>query len=63
MRLALTQVYKDKGYTSSGVLLKDQHISDRTINFEVIEGRLETINITNAGRLQDQLYRQSIVGQ
>jgi hemolysin activation/secretion protein len=53
IRLALTQVYKDKGYTSSGVILKDQHISDRTIKFEVIEGRLETINISNAGRLHD----------
>ena len=54
IRLALTQVYKDKGYTSSGVILKDQHISDRTIKFEVIEGRLETINISNAGRLHDR---------
>ncbi|MEE9345055.1 MAG: POTRA domain-containing protein, partial [Methylococcales bacterium] len=53
IRLALTQVYKDKGYTSSGVILKDQHISDRMIKFEVIEGRLETINISNAGRLHD----------
>ncbi len=53
MRLVLTHVYKDKGYTSSGVILKDQHISDRKIKFKVIEGRLETINISNAGRLHD----------
>ncbi len=53
IRLALTQTYKDKGYTSSGVLLKDQHIRDRMVQFEVIEGGLEKINVSNAGRLQD----------
>ncbi len=52
IRLKLTQVYKDQGYTTSGATLPDQHISDGYVEFQIIEGKLEKINIENAERLQ-----------
>ena len=43
IRLALTQLYVNKGYITSGAILPDQSVSDGVITFQMIEGKLSEI--------------------
>lgn len=43
MRIKLTQFYIDRGYINSGVLLPNQTAQNGNIEFQVIEGRLNSI--------------------
>ena len=45
LRLALTLLYVNRGYSTSGVLVPDQAIADGVLTFQVIEGTLSRINI------------------
>ncbi len=45
LRYKLTQYYISKGYVNSGVILPDQKISDGTIKYQVIEGRLNGLTV------------------
>ncbi len=44
-RLALTRLYVDRGYISSGVVIPDQDVSAGTIRLQAIEGRLGAIEL------------------
>jgi hemolysin activation/secretion protein len=44
-RLALTRLYVERGYVSSGVVLPDQDVSAGTIRLRAVEGRLGSIEL------------------
>jgi hemolysin activation/secretion protein len=45
LRVALTRLYVDKGYVSSGVLLPDQEVKDGAIVYHAVEGSLARIEL------------------
>jgi hemolysin activation/secretion protein len=45
LRLALTLLYVNRGYSTSGALVPDQAIADGLLTFQVIEGTLSRINV------------------
>jgi hemolysin activation/secretion protein len=45
LRLALSRLYVDKGYVSSGVLLPDQQVRDGRIRYEAVEGKLTRVEM------------------
>ncbi|GJL49566.1 MAG: hypothetical protein NPIRA01_07930 [Nitrospirales bacterium] len=45
LRRALTLLYVEKGYITSGAILPDQSASDGIITFQMIEGKLSDINV------------------
>jgi hemolysin activation/secretion protein len=53
IRQKLTLYYIQKGYINSGVIIPDQQVSEGKIFFRVIEGRLDTIQVNNSGRLRE----------
>lgn len=46
MRQALNELYVQKGYVNSGVIIPDQNVQDGVINLTVIEGRLTGFEIS-----------------
>jgi hemolysin activation/secretion protein len=51
LRIALTRLYIDNGFVSSGVLLPDQQVSGGRVRFEAVEGTLTRVEVTrNSGR-------------
>lgn len=61
IRSALTQLYVDAGYITSGVLLPaDQVVDDGRVKYQAIEGQLNEIQIKGANRLQESYIRQRI---
>ena len=60
IRNALTQLYIDAGYVSSGAQIPDQDLQDGMIDIWIIEGSLTSVEITGeqyfrAGRLRDRV--------
>jgi len=45
LRVALTRRYVDAGYLNSGAVIPDQQPADGVIEIEIVEGRLESIEI------------------
>jgi len=45
LRLALTLLYVNKGYLTSGAIIPDQDVIDGVVEVQVIEGKLERINV------------------
>jgi len=45
LRLALTRLYVDRGYVSSGAILPDQPVTEGVITYQIIEGRLTAIDV------------------
>jgi hemolysin activation/secretion protein len=45
LRLELTRLYIDKGYVSSGVVLRNQEVKDGVVVFHAIEGTLAAVEI------------------
>lgn len=61
VRLAITQLYLDEGYISSGAfLVGDQDIEDGVVEIRVVEGSLEEINIEGLKRLNPGYIRSRI---
>jgi hemolysin activation/secretion protein len=58
---AVTQLYVDKGYITSGAYVPPQTILDGVVKIQVIEGTLEAIKITGTTRLQPSYVRNRIV--
>ncbi|MEM7727190.1 MAG: ShlB/FhaC/HecB family hemolysin secretion/activation protein [Cyanobacteria bacterium P01_A01_bin.45] len=59
-RSAITKLYVDKGYITSGALIPPQTITDGTIKIKVVEGGLESININGLKRLNSSYIRNRI---
>ncbi|MGR8935725.1 MAG: ShlB/FhaC/HecB family hemolysin secretion/activation protein [Gammaproteobacteria bacterium] len=51
LRQAFTQHYIDNGYVNSGAVLPDQTFSNGVLRFRIIEGVLNTINVSGTGWL------------
>lgn len=64
-RSAVTQLYVEQGYITSGALIPPQTIEDNVVTIQVIEGSLEAINVTGLRRLRPGYVRSrlALVGQ
>lgn len=59
-RSAVTQLYVDNGYVTSGALIPPQTFTDGVIQIQVVEGGLETINVTGTERLKPSYVRHRL---
>lgn len=59
-RTAVTDFYVEQGYVTSGAFIPEQAIADGQISIQVIEGRLETIEIMGLQRLQQRYVRDRL---
>ena len=46
LRVALTLLYVNNGYVTSGAILPDQSIADGVVRYQIIEGRLTGVEVT-----------------
>ena len=59
-RSAVTQLYIDKGYITSGALIPPQPIQNGVVKIQVVEGTLEAINVTGTRRLNPNYIRDRL---
>lgn len=60
---AITKLYLERGYLTSRAVLAEQTISDRTVTIQIIEGRLEDIQVTgNEGLLKTYITSRIQLG-
>lgn len=57
---AITKFYVDQGYITSGAFIPPQAIKDGVVKIEVIEGKIEALEITGLKRLRDNYVRSRI---
>ena len=57
---AVTQLYLDNGYISSGAFIPPQDIDNRVVQIQVIEGRVEAIEVTGLKRLKPGYVRSRL---
>lgn len=57
---AITQLYYDAGYITSGAFIPAQTITDNTVIIQIIEGELEKIEINGLERLKPGYIRRRI---
>ncbi|HEY9726149.1 MAG TPA: ShlB/FhaC/HecB family hemolysin secretion/activation protein [Chroococcales cyanobacterium] len=60
IRTAITQLYTDKGYTTSGAFLPPQDVTDGMVKVQVVEGAIEKIEIEGLSRLRTSYVRSRI---
>ncbi len=60
LRLALTQLYLNHGYINSGATLPDQTVADGVIHFEVIEGELTEVILSDNRWFRDSYLRKRL---
>lgn len=61
LRTAITQLYVDQGYVSSGAFLPtNQDLSDGVVQIQVVEGQVEQIQINGLSHLKDYYVRDRI---
>ena len=61
LRTQITELYINNGYTSSGAFLpNNQDLSQGIVTIQVIEGSLESIQISGLERLQDNYVRSRL---
>lgn len=59
-RSAVTQLYIDRGYITSGALVPPQQLESGVVQIQVIEGQLTEINVSGLRRLQPGYVRQRL---
>ena len=59
-RSAVTQLYIDEGYITSGAYIPPQKIEDGVVVIEILEGSIEGINVKSSGRLNPNYVRDRI---
>lgn len=59
-RNAITQLYQQKGYITSGAFIPAQTLTQGVIKIEVIEGTVESIEIKGLNRLEEVYIRSRI---
>lgn len=59
-RSAITKLYTEKGYVSSGAYIPPQELEDGTVQIAVLEGKLEEINISGTKHLSDKYVSSRI---
>jgi hemolysin activation/secretion protein len=60
VRSAITKLYTDNGYVTSGALIPPQAMSNGVVKIQVVEGGLETISVTGLKRLNSSYIRRRI---
>jgi hemolysin activation/secretion protein len=60
VRSAITKLYTDKGYITTGAVLTPQVMQDGVVQIQVVEGEIEEIAIKGNRRLKDQFIRDRI---
>ena len=60
LRTAVTLLYIQRGYVTSGAIIPDQAVTDAIIRIQIIEGTLSDINIDGARWLWPGYYRRRI---
>lgn len=60
VQTAVTQLYIDKGYITSGAFIPPQTIEDRTVKVEIIPGTVEAIKISGLNRLKESYIRSRL---
>jgi hemolysin activation/secretion protein len=64
IRSAITQLYINNGYTTSGAFLPtEQDVSDGIVEIQVIEGRLEELHIEGLSHLNESYVRSRLATQ
>lgn len=59
-RSAVTQLYVDEGYITSGAFIPPQTLQDGVVQIQVLEGTLEDINVDVDGRLRPGYVRRRL---
>ncbi|MGB0564453.1 MAG: ShlB/FhaC/HecB family hemolysin secretion/activation protein [Spirulinaceae cyanobacterium] len=59
-RAALTAFYVSQGYITSGAFIPEQAIADNVITLQIIEGRLEAIEVTGTKRFRTSYIRDRL---
>ena len=59
-RSAVTQLYIDQGYITSGAYIPPQRLQGGVVTIQVVEGGLEAINVTGTRRLNPNYVRSRI---
>lgn len=59
-RSAITQLYVEKGYITSGALIPTQALDSKVVKIQVVEGALEGINVVGLRRLNPSYVRSRI---
>jgi hemolysin activation/secretion protein len=57
---AITKLYQDQGYITSGAFIPEQTIQDGVITIQVIEGTVESINIEGLSHLSPDYIRSRV---
>lgn len=60
IRSSITNLYVSAGYATSGAFVPQQDVSDGIVEIQVVEGRLEDIEITGLTRLKESYVRSRI---
>ncbi|MBD2074893.1 ShlB/FhaC/HecB family hemolysin secretion/activation protein [Phormidium sp. FACHB-592] len=60
LRSAITQLYLDKGYITSGAYVPPQTLQRGVVTIRVIEGKLETITVSGTRRLSPNYVRSRL---
>jgi len=60
IRQRLSLAYIRAGYVNSGALLPDQSVNDGTIRYDIVEGRLDSIQIQGLTRLNTHYVRDRL---
>ena len=59
-RSKVTQLYIDRGYITSGALIPPQTLQGGVVTIQIVEGSLESINVTGTRRLNPDYVRSRI---
>jgi hemolysin activation/secretion protein len=59
-RSAVTKLYVDKGYITSGAYIPSQSLKGGTIEIRVVEGQVEEVRVTGLKRLNPQYIRSRV---
>ncbi|NER97195.1 MAG: ShlB/FhaC/HecB family hemolysin secretion/activation protein [Symploca sp. SIO1B1] len=57
---AITELYRDQGYITSGAFIPPQSLQEDTITIQVVEGEVEAITIKNTRRLNPSYIRSRV---
>jgi hemolysin activation/secretion protein len=60
LRVALTRLYIDRGYVNSGAVLPDQTVAGGVITYQVVEGKLSSIELEGNRWLRASYYRERL---
>ncbi|MBE9148017.1 ShlB/FhaC/HecB family hemolysin secretion/activation protein, partial [Coleofasciculus sp. LEGE 07092] len=60
IRTAITRLYTDNGYTTSGAFLPSQDVTDGVVQIQIVEGGIERVEIQGLKRLNSNYVRSRI---